>query len=225
MTGIRRRLRKVPAKVLRLPSSAERFTIVSITARDVARWYHVYSTQTVRTNDARTFSHGWGDTRFSPITDAAGEVVDTYYLASTAAGAFMESILHDLPIPGGILQTSKLAHYHLAEIELTSDVAAVSFHSNYLEKMGLSRVEMIERLPAEYPRTRLWAQAAYRQVSSAQAIAYGSRRDDSARCLMLFKQRMPPTPFNVISDDCVADALAYRQAVIALALSLGLHII
>lgn len=225
MTRIRKRPRNVSAKALRSPSSSEPFTVVSIRTADVARWYHVYSTETVRTNDAHTFSHGWGDTRFSPITDSAGEFVDTYYLANTVAGAFMESILHDVCIPGGLLQTCKLAHYHLVHIEMAGDVAAVSFHSNYLEKMRLSRVDLIERLPAEYARTRLWAQAAYRQVSSAQAIAYGSRRDDSARCLMLFRQRLPEVPFNVISDDCVADAPACRQAVISLALSLGLHII
>lgn len=225
MTRPRKRPRKVPAKVLRFPSSGERFTIVPITAADVAKWYHVYSTETVRTANARTFSHGWGDTRFSPITDSAGESIGTYYLASSAAGAFMESILHDVSIPDGILKTRNLVHYHLAAIEFISDVNAVSFHSNYLEKMGLSRVDLIERLPAEYSRTRLWAQAAYRQVRNAEAIAYGSRRDDSARCLMLFEPRMPAVPFNVISDHCLADAPECRQAVISLALSLDLHII
>ena len=225
MNGIRKRPRKFLPSVLRPPSSSERFTTVRVTAVDVPRWYHIYSTESYVTNDARTFSHGWGDTRFSPITDAVGEIVDTYYLASTVAGALMESILHDLVIPGGILETFKLAYYRLAEIELTDDLIAVSFHSNYLEKMGLSRVSLIERLPGEYALTRPWAQAAYRQVSCAQAIAYGSRRDDSARCLMLFRQRMSAEPFKVISDECVADAPARRQAVISLALSLGLHVI
>lgn len=224
MTGIRKRPRKV-LPTLRPPSAAEWFTTVRINAAEVPRWYHIYSTETHRTNDARTFSHGWGDTRFSPITDAAGEFVDTYYLASTVAGAYMESILHDVPIPGGVLQTSKLAYCHLAEIELTGALTAVSFHSNYLGKMGLSRVGLIECLPDEYVRTRPWAQAAYRQVSGAQAIAYGARRDDSARCLMLFRQRMSAVPFRVISDECVADAPARRQAIIALAVSLGLHVI
>lgn len=174
MTRTRKRPRKVSAKELRFPSSAERFTIVPITVADVARWYHVYSTEMVRNTDARTFSQGWGDTRFSPITDSAGASIGTYYLSSTAAGAFMESILHDVSIPDGVLKTCKLAHYHLAAIEFNGEVNAVSFHSNYLEKMGLSRVDLIERLPAEYSRTRRWAQAAYRQVSNAEAIAYGS---------------------------------------------------
>ena len=225
MTGIRKRPRKVLPAMLRPPSISERFTTVLVTLADVPRWYHIYSTESYRANDALTFSHGWGDTRFSPITDAADEIVDTYYLASTVEGAFMESILHDVPIPGGILRTSKLAYYHLTEIELTGALTAVSFHSNYLEKMGLSRVGLIECLPDQYARTRLWAQAAYRQVTSAQAIAYGSRRDDSARCLMLFRQRMSAVPFRVISDDCVADAPARRQSIIALAASLGLHVI
>lgn len=225
MTGGRNRPRKFLPAVLRPPSNSERFTTVLVTLTDVPRWYHVYSTESHRNNDARTFSHGWGDTRFSPITDAEGETVETYYLASTVEGAFMESILHDTCIPGGILATYKLASYRLAEVEMTGDLTAVSFHSNYLEKMGLSRVSLIERLPDEYALTRPWAQAAYRQVSSAQAIAYGSRRDDSARCLMLFRQRLSAVPFKVISDECIAEAPSHRQSVIALALSLDLHII
>ena len=84
---------------------------------------------------------------------------------------------------------------------------------------------MIERMPAEYGQTRPWAQAAYRQVSDAQALVYGSRRDDSARCMMLFRQRLPPLPFKVLADDCVGNTPARRQAVIALAASLALHII
>lgn len=212
-------------RVLRPPTSAEQFTKVSVTLVDVPYWYHVYSTEVHATNTADTFSHGWGDTRFSPITDAAGQVVDTYYLASTPDGAVMESILHDVLIPGGFLDTAKLAHYHLAQVKMAANVTAVSLHSNYLEKMGLSRIEMIERMPSQYGQTRLWGQAAYQQVNDAQALIYGSRRDDSARCMMLFRQRLPPVPFRVLADDCVGSTPERRQAVIALAASLALHII
>jgi hypothetical protein len=211
--------------MLRPPTSAEQFTKVSVTLADVPYWYHVYSTEVHATNSAHTFSQGWGDTRFSPITDSAGQVVDTYYLASTPDGAVMESILHDVLIPGGLLDTAKLVHYHMARIEMVGSVTAVSLHSNFLEKMGLSRIDMIERMPAEYRQTRPWAQAAYRQVTDAQALVYGSRRDDSARCMMLFRQRLPPIPFRVLADDCVGNMPACRQAVIALAASLALHII
>lgn len=212
-------------RMLRPPTSSEQFTKVSVTLSDIPCWYHVYNTEVHATNNAHTFSHGWGDTRFSPITDAAGQVVDTYYLASTPDGAVMESILHDVLIPGGLLDTAKLVHHHLARIEMVGSVTAVSLHSNYLEKMGLSRIDMIERMPTEYGQTRPWGQAAYRQVTDAQALVYGSRRDDSSRCMMLFRQRLPPMPFRVLADDCVGTMPARRQAVIALAASLALYII
>lgn len=224
MKGRKKKPGMTLSQLLRPPTSAESFTTVHVSRADVPIWYHMYSTEAYPVTDARTFSHGWGDTRFSPITDAAGQIVDTYYLASTAACAVMESILHDALIPGGVLDTSRLAHYHLAQIEMAGSVTAVSFHSNYLEKMGLSRIDLIERLPSEYSQTRPWAEAAYRQVAGAQALVYGSRRDDSARCMMLFRQRMPAVPFKVLADECVGLVTARRQAIIALAVSLGLHV-
>ena len=176
---------------LPVPGAAEKFTQVSIGTAEVDVWYHVYSTKRYAVT-AESFSEGWGDTRFAPILQANGTPVHTYYAASTAEGAYMESVLHDIPLsPPGHFEVDELAHYWLATLRLPGKLACVSFHTPYLPQLDLTRGQLVDSLPVCYPETRAWAQAAYLQCPDAQAIAYGSRRDDAARCVMLFRQRMP----------------------------------
>jgi hypothetical protein len=60
------------------------------------------------------------------------------------------------------------------------------------------------------------------QRPGAHAIGYGSKRDDAARCLMLFKQRMAAPPFHVLDEEPLA-APARRSEVLALVRSLKLR--
>lgn len=204
------------------PGAAEKFTEVRLDTADVGVWYHVYSTKH-HALTAESFSAGWGNTRFAPIQQADGTPVHTYYAASTAEGAYMESVLHDIPLsPPGHVEVDELAHYHLATLRLPDKLACVSFHTPYLPRLKLTRNQLIDSLPVCYPETRAWAQAAYLQCPIAQAIAYGSRRDDAARCVMLFRQRLPAAPFSIVATEPLAIGTR-RDEVLTLIRRLGLH--
>jgi len=186
------------------PRPSEPFTLVSVTRVEVPVWFHVYCTKNHPTK-ADTFSRGWGDTRFAPISTESGTPVHTYYAASTPECAYMESVLHEIPLaPPGQFDVSELQYYHLAQVQLPDPLDCVSFHTPYLPALGLKRAELIDSLPACYAETRPWAEAAYRQQPDAQGIAYGSRRDDAARCLMLFGQRLPDPPLAVLQIEPLA---------------------
>ena len=64
---------------------------------DVPVWFHVYSTKNHPTH-ADSFSKGWGDTRFAPIRADDGSWLHTYYVASTPECAYIESVLHEIPL-------------------------------------------------------------------------------------------------------------------------------
>ncbi len=49
------------------PGASEPFTLVPVTRAEVPVWFHVYCTKNHPTK-ADTFSKGWGDTRFTPIS-------------------------------------------------------------------------------------------------------------------------------------------------------------
>ena len=110
----------------------------------------------------------------------------------------------------------------MVRLRLPDPLRYVSFHTPYLPRLGITRTQLIHSLPAFDGQTRLWSQAAYLQCGSAQAIGYGSRRDDSARCLMLFGQRLPAPPFEILGDEPMAIG-SRRTELLALVRSLGLH--
>ena len=166
-------------------------------------WYHVYCTAHFPATTATTFAQAWGDTRFAPIAQADGTPVHTYYAASTPEAAYMESVLHDVSLsPPGLFEVDALRHYRLATVEVPPSVRCVSFHSKDLPRLhNLTRALLIDSAPVCYPETRAWSQAAFLQRPAAQAIAYTSRRDDSGRCVMLFKQRLQDPQLRVVSDE------------------------
>jgi len=204
------------------PGPAENFTPITLDPTEVGVWFHVYSTRRYPTTP-ESFSEGWGDTRFAPVLQDDGTPVHTYYAASTAEAAYMESVLHDIPLsPPGQFVVGELRHFHLVRLELPAALDCVSFHTPYLPKLNLTRGQLIDSLPVCYPETRAWAQGAYRQCRGAQAIAYGSRRDDAARCVMLFGQRMPDPPIKVLTVESLALGTR-RDEVLALIRRLGIH--
>lgn len=208
---------------LRAPGPAEDFEVRELTHGDVAEWYHVYCTRGHPLTGADTFAEGWGDTRFAPILTETGTQVHTYYVASTPEAAYMESLLHDVPLsPPGMFEVASLAHFHLVRLRLPASLRYVSFHTPFLPRLEIARAQLIDSLAACYPQTRRWSQAAYLQRGDAQAVGYGSRRDDSARCLMLFRQRLPDPPFEVLQEEPLAVG-SRRAEVLALVRSLKLH--
>jgi len=204
------------------PGPAEDFAVRSMTTDDVGVWYHVYNTATFPTT-ATTFSEGWGDTRFAPIHQADGTPVHTYYVASSRESVYMESVLHNVSLsPPGVFEVDSLRHFHLVTLRLPPSLNFVSFHTLDLPRLKLTRAGLVDSPTDCYPQTRAWAQAACLQRPGAQAIGYGSRRNDSGRCLMLFKQRMPDPPFTVLAEQRLA-APPLRAEVLALVRSLAIH--
>ncbi len=209
---------------LPVPGPAEDFTVRTVTPEDVGVWYHVFNTFGHPETTALTFAEGWGNTRFAPLAQADGTAVHTYYVASSTEAVYMESVLHDVALsPPGSFEVDKLRCCYLAKLQLPAALQCVSFHTHDLPRLQqISRAQLIDSLPACYPETRAWAQAAYLQRPDAQAISYGSKRNDSGRCLVLFKQRMPEPPFQVLAVEPLAIGVR-RVEILALVRSLELH--
>jgi len=205
------------------PGARERFVQHAITLDEVPQWYHVFSTERYPSTTASTFAEGWGDTRFAPLKMGTGTPVHTWYGASTPEVAYMESVLHDVPLsPPGMFEVDRLRHFRLATVRMVEPLRCVLFHTPYLPALGLDRAQLIDSLPACYGETRAWAQAAFEQCPDAQAIGYGSRRNDEGRCVMLFGQRLPTPAFKVVGDEPLGHG-PRRGQLLALVRRLGLH--
>jgi hypothetical protein len=146
-----------------------------------------------------------------------GVAAHTYYVASNEHTAYLESVLHDVPLETlSSFPLARLAHFHLVKLQFTQALRFVSFHTAYLPKLEVTRAELIDSLTDAYPFTQQWAAAAFTQEPAAQAIGYGSRRHDAGRCLMLMRQRMPDPPFQVLEDHCIGTTPALRRDIIDL---------
>lgn len=75
-----------------VPTPNAHFTVETF---EPSVWYHIYCAENYITK-AGTFNEGWGENRFAPIANTAGEKVHTYYAASTIQCAMMESVLYDV---------------------------------------------------------------------------------------------------------------------------------
>lgn len=122
----------------RAPGVDERFVVRRLTGKDVPFWYHVYSKRApYENNTALSFNRGWGSTRFAPIRLADGHEAHTYYVASSREGAYLESVLHDLPLgAAAFFDKTLLDVSHLAKIELADSFEYVSFHSHDCRRWG-----------------------------------------------------------------------------------------
>ena len=211
------------AGALPAPRAGEDFEVRELQHGEVSEWYHVYCTRNYPDTNARTFAQGWGDTRFAPIQAGDGTPVHTYYVASTPEAAYMESVLHDVSLaPAGMFEVASLRYFHLVRLRLPPALRYVSFHTPFLPRLGITRAQLIDSLPAFYGLTRKWSQAAYLQCTDAQAVGYGSKRDDAARCLMLFGQRLADPPFDVLEEEPLALS-PRRDELLRLVRALKLH--
>jgi hypothetical protein len=207
------------------PGSSENFTLETITRRRAPVWYHVFCTRD-HPNTPESFSLGWGDTRFAPLKLPDGHPVGTWYAATSERAACLESVLHDVPLdPPGVFSLADLAHYRIAALKLVDAIQCVSFHTPFLPKLHLTRGQLIDSEAACYPETRAWAQAAFDQHPSAQGIVWCSKRDDSARCLMLFQQRFRGSPIRRVLHETPLASPPQREQFVDLALRLGIHLI
>jgi len=205
------------------PGPSENFTLETLTHRQAPVWYHVFCTRD-HPNTPESFSLGWGDTRFAPLKLPDGHPVGTWYAATSERAACLESVLHDVPLdPPGVFSLADLAHYRIAALKLVDAIQCVSFHTPFLPKLHLTRGQLIDSEAACYPETRAWAQAAFDQHPSAQGIVWCSKRDDSARCLMLFQQRFRGLPIRRVLQALASSP--QREQFVDLALRLGIHLI
>lgn len=170
-----------------------------------------------------------GNARFSPIQDDQGRPVPTLYAGTTMACAVMETVFHDVPHTAGFKtfdKRSKLSGQMHSIVATTRPLRVVDLASVPLRKLGITRKQLIDTEKDQYPATRKWAEAVYRQYAEAQGLSWVSRQDDSARAFMLFGDRIPEGALKLkgAPRSLVEDGNAY-DAVLDLAERIGVLIV
>jgi hypothetical protein len=169
-----------------------------------------------------------GNARFSPIQDEHGKPIPTMYGGTTMACALMETVFHDVPYTAGFksFDKSKLVGQMHSTVQVGQELQLVDLASVPLRKLGVTRKQLIDTEKEQYPATRKWAEAIYRQCPQAQGLSWVSRQDDSARAVVLFGDRIPDGALRPAgnSRNLLDDGNAY-DAVLDLADRIGVNIV
>ncbi len=123
-------------------------------------WHNVYPTV-----HAELFNgSGRGSGRFSPLTtetehpDRPGEVIPHLYLARNPIGALLESALHGFTAANReVMTTRDLAGRGLRSVTVPERLLLADLRDPELERLGLSRPELVSTSGAHYRCTRRWA--------------------------------------------------------------------
>lgn len=134
-----------------------------------------------------------GNARFSPIQDAHGHPIPTWYGGITLQCALMESVFHDVPHTAGFktFDKNKLTGQVYSVLQVEQPLQLVRLTSVALRCVGVTRKQIIDTEKDQYPATRAWAAAIHGQCPQAQGLYWTSRQDDTAPAVMLFGDRIP----------------------------------
>jgi hypothetical protein len=162
--------------------------------------------------------NGKGNARFSPFTDAAGTVVASLYAGSSIKAALMETVFHETPVPssGSILLESNVIERKWVRTDFanTEPLTLIDLTSIGLQRIGLSRPEVIDTTSARYPFTQDLARKLYTHFPQAHGIRWVSRLYDEGICIVLYEDRIAPgmllqrsAPVSVLDGDTMLELL------------------
>ncbi|MFZ4894338.1 RES family NAD+ phosphorylase [Plantibacter sp. Mn2098] len=144
------------------------------------------------------FNPGLGaPTRFAHFDGGAG-IVPSLYAAATPEAAVCESLLHDVPLAGGILPLASYATRVMTTLELHRDVHLAMMMGPGLRRLGVAPQDVVATNGDVYDRTVLWAQAAH--TAGFEGLAWMSARDNTSEAYVLFGDRVAEEDLRVTAD-------------------------
>lgn len=137
-------------------------------------------------NDGTVFNPGFGrGTRFAFFGDPP---VPVLYLAASPEAAVHETVLHSAE-PGSFIPRAWWETKVLTAVLIERDLRVAAFHSDGLRRFGLYPADLTDTDARAYPRTRRWAEAAWK--AGYDGVSYMSRHYNSSAAICLFGDRVP----------------------------------
>lgn len=116
----------------------------------------------------------------------------------------METVFHDVPTPPAdyILDLVRLKEEDLVVSVIAPKRALmlIDLSTKGLQRLGLTRSKLIDTPVKTYPATRAWALWLHQRTREAQGLLWTSRRDDDAKAVVLFGDRIREQAFQVKTD-------------------------
>lgn len=164
-----------------VPDPPHPFNAADEWLRTGERLYRVHSSARLVTE----FNPGVGEpTRFAFFGDPP---VPVLYAANTREAAVAESLLHDIPVTGGLLPYGKYADKVMGLIVTRRDLRLAKLSGLGLRRLGVEARELTDTDAADYPRTVRWAAAAHQ--AGFDGLSWTSHKCNDTRVVVLFGDR------------------------------------
>lgn len=158
-----------------------------------SRLYRVFAASPER--DATTFNPGYGSYRYYFFGDLP---VPTLYAAQTERAAVCESLLHDVPLRGGVLTPEEYRSHVAAAITPTRPLHLAAFHGLGLRRLGVEATQLTDTPAEEYPRTVAWAAQAHE--AGLDGVVWMAKRCNTDRAYVLFGDRVSCDELQIAID-------------------------
>lgn len=134
---------------------------------------------------ATTFNPGFGaPTRFAFF---GTPVIPVMYAAATEEAAVAETLLHDIPVSGGILPYDKYARTVMVCLQVARPVRVGILHGLGLRQLKVTAADLTASGAETYPETVKWAQAAH--DAEFDGLVWMSRLCNDAKAYVFFGDR------------------------------------
>jgi hypothetical protein len=145
------------------------------------RLYRVLSA----TRTATDFNPGFGSpTRFGFF---GKPTVPIMYAAETEDAAVAETLLHDIPVEGGLLPYDQYASKVLVRLELTKSLRVAVLYGTGLRRLKVTAADLTASPASSYRSTVRWAEAAH--GAGFDGLVWMSRQCNDANAYVFFGDR------------------------------------
>lgn len=177
------------------------FTPIAFRLEASTSLYRIHSNQSGRA--ANVFNPGIGQrTRFGFFDTPT---VPILYAAETQEGAVCETVLHDVPVEGGMITADEYEDLVMSRLILNRDVSLVSFMDTGLRALKVQAEDITATTAARYNDTVGWAWAAH-QAGYGGAV-WMSHRCNTDRAFVFFGDRVSPEELSIDTGFARAFAL------------------
>ncbi len=163
-------------------------------------------------------------TRFAPIRDARGQVVPYLYGGSSRDCAIFETVFHNVPIDAAdkFVDLDDHANRAHGQIVPQRDLRLVNLTTDGLHRLKVPKSELIASAPIDYLDTARWAEALHQQCPDVDGLLWMSRQRDRDQALLLFGDRVGAALTGTRMGTALRGNDVLRQAILTLALRVGI---
>jgi hypothetical protein len=138
-----------------------------------------------------------GMTRFAPLALPSGDCLPTLYAAYDYESALFETVFHDLAFDArpAYVALSKLTSRAHSRLITAKDLLLANLREADLNKIRLTRSQLIDTLSFQYRRTGRWAEGFHRKNPRIAGLVWTSRRCDPQSAYVFFGDRIAATDF------------------------------